>query len=217
MVRSSAVFACVFLSGLIVVGCGDSKRSNAFASLPPGLQITTSSLPNGNAGSAYNQTLEATNGQAPYTWAVISGSLPSGLDLDTASGLVSGTPTTSGSSSFRTRVTDGAGTRSERDFLILVGAAPVQWNPGAGLNPGTVGQQYGTNLNQSVSGGTQPITFEVVQGALPPGITLTQAGFLSGTPTQAGSYQITFRATSAPDPSTGARSQADLGTTFVVN
>lgn len=217
MVRSSALFVCVLLSGLSVLGCGDSKRSNAFTALPPGLQITTASLPDGNVGSSYSRSLSTANGQSPYTWAVVSGSLPTGLDLGTSNGDITGTPTAGGASNFRVRVTDGAGEQSERDLTILVSGPPVEWKAGFSFNPGVVGQQYAANLNQGVTGGTQPITFDLVQGALPPGLTLSQSGVLMGTPTQAGTFPVILQATSSPDPATGARSQAQYGGSIVVN
>jgi len=60
---------------------------------PPTLAISTTSLPNGQVGSAYNTTLAATGGAAPYTWTVISGTLPTGLTLTAATGAITGTPT----------------------------------------------------------------------------------------------------------------------------
>ena len=47
----------------------------------PDLVITTSSLPGGTQGVAYSQTVQATGGTTPYTWSIVSGSLPSGLSL----------------------------------------------------------------------------------------------------------------------------------------
>ena len=59
---------------------------------PPALLITTSSLPNGQVGTAYSVSLAASGGTPPYTWSLISGSLPAGLSLSTT-GTISGTPT----------------------------------------------------------------------------------------------------------------------------
>ena len=57
---------------------------------------TTSPLPNGKVGNVYSQTLSATGGTSPYTWSIISGSLPAGLSLGTSTGAITGTPTTAG-------------------------------------------------------------------------------------------------------------------------
>jgi prepilin-type N-terminal cleavage/methylation domain-containing protein len=69
--------------------------------------ITTASLPDGNVGTAYSQTLNASGGVVPYTWSISAGSLPAGLTLSSA-GVISGTPTTGGTSNFTVRVTDNA-------------------------------------------------------------------------------------------------------------
>jgi prepilin-type N-terminal cleavage/methylation domain-containing protein len=69
--------------------------------------ITTASLPNGNVGTAYSQTLTASGGIVPYTWSLSAGSLPSGLSLSSG-GVISGTPIAGGTSNFTVRVTDNA-------------------------------------------------------------------------------------------------------------
>src|SRR5215472_2168578 len=71
------------------------------------VQITTTSLPSGQVNSAYSAGLAASGGTAPYTWSLSSGSLPAGLAL-VSSGQISGTPTTSGTSSFTVTVTDSS-------------------------------------------------------------------------------------------------------------
>ncbi|MHC4714860.1 MAG: putative Ig domain-containing protein [Planctomycetota bacterium] len=73
---------------------------------PPDLEITTTSLPNGTVDVAYSETLAATGGVTPYTWSVISGSLPSGLSLASSTGVISGTPTTEETQNFTVQVTD---------------------------------------------------------------------------------------------------------------
>jgi hypothetical protein len=72
-----------------------------------GLIISTSSLPNGTQGAAYQQSLAATGGTAPYNWSLISGTLPMGLTLS-AGGTISGTPAAGGGSSFSVQVTDSS-------------------------------------------------------------------------------------------------------------
>ncbi len=70
------------------------------------LQITTTSLPNGNPGIAYSVTLAATGGLAPYSWAITQGALPNGLTLNATSGVISGAPAGPGTSSFTVQVSD---------------------------------------------------------------------------------------------------------------
>src|SRR5215469_11597506 len=71
------------------------------------VQITTTSLPDGQVGVAYSASLAASGGTKAYSWSILSGSLPSGLTLD-ASGEISGTPTTQGTSSLTIQVQDSS-------------------------------------------------------------------------------------------------------------
>lgn len=57
------------------------------------LSITTSSLPNGQVGTAYSAMLAATGGTTPYTWSLTGGTLPAGLSLNVSTGAITGTPT----------------------------------------------------------------------------------------------------------------------------
>lgn len=82
--------------------------------------VTTTSLPDGDSGQAYAATIAAT-GTAPLTFALDSGSLPPGLTLDTATGAISGTPTTAGSFAFTVRVSNARGVAS-RAFTVDVTA-----------------------------------------------------------------------------------------------
>ena len=70
------------------------------------LLITTSTLPNGYQWISYGSNVSATGGTTPYSWSIISGSLPSGVTLDSGTGLISGTPGTFGTFNFTVRVTD---------------------------------------------------------------------------------------------------------------
>lgn len=101
-------------------------------SSPGGLNITTTTLPDGRVGVAYSQTLQATGGQTPYVWSIISGSLPAGLSLSSA-GVISGTPTTAGSSvSFTVQARDsGRGQSQQTDTQLL----SITITPGGGLDP----------------------------------------------------------------------------------
>ena len=74
---------------------------------PPVIQPT--SLPDGATATGYSQPLTAIDGTPPYKkWSVISGSLPPGLSLDPATGVISGTPTQIGDYSFTVQVTDSS-------------------------------------------------------------------------------------------------------------
>ena len=81
--------------------------------------ITTTSLPNGVVGTAYNQTLTAT-GTSPITWSVSSGSLPNGLSLNAATGVISGTPTTATTYNFTVTATNGTTPDSTKTLSITI-------------------------------------------------------------------------------------------------
>lgn len=70
------------------------------------LQITTSSLPTGHQWISYGSNVSVTGGTTPYSWSIISGSLPAGVTLDSGTGLISGTPVNFGTFNFTVRVTD---------------------------------------------------------------------------------------------------------------
>jgi large repetitive protein len=84
------------------------------------LSPNRSRLAGGTVGTPYNAAISATGGAAPFTFAVVAGSLPAGLTLDAATGTISGTPTTASPSLFTIRATDAAGCSGERQYRITV-------------------------------------------------------------------------------------------------
>lgn len=94
-----------------------------YSGLPSPLDITTTSLPAGTAGSSYAVQLSAIGGAAPYGWRLAIGTLPAGLSL-AGNGLISGTPTTAGGSSFTVAVTDAHGAADSQALSSSISAAP---------------------------------------------------------------------------------------------
>jgi hypothetical protein len=86
-----------------------ATRALAIAVGAAPLAITTTSLPNARRNQTYQQTVAATGGIAPYTWSLAGGSLPPGLALAAATGVISGRPTSTGTWSFTVRVSDSQG------------------------------------------------------------------------------------------------------------
>ena len=168
------------------------------------LSITTSTLPGGTVGVASSQTLAASGGTAPLTWSLQTGSLPAGLTLNASTGLVSGTPTASASSSITFKVTDAASATATK-LLTLTVVAPLSILTSS-LTAGTVGKSYVSVL--SLSGGSAPLTWSLDSGSLPPGLALSSSsGVLTGTPTTAGTYAFTVKVTDvAPMSATKALS-----------
>ena len=75
---------------------------------PATFAITTTTLANGVVGTVYHQTLTSTGGTGSILWTIASGSLPNGLTLDTASGVIGGTPTATGTSNFTVKAQDSS-------------------------------------------------------------------------------------------------------------
>jgi uncharacterized protein YhjY with autotransporter beta-barrel domain len=168
--------------------------TQSFAIVVPGGAVsfsTASPLPGATAETAYSQSITAAGGATPYTFSLVSGSLPTGVTFS-SSGVLSGTPLASGTFNFTLRVTDAATQAADKSYQLVVAAPAIALAP-ATLPGGQVAQAYAQTL--TASGGVASYTFAVTAGALPAGLTLSAAGTLSGTPTAAGSFNITVTAT----------------------
>jgi hypothetical protein len=187
------------------------------------ITVSPAGLPDGTVGSAYNQSITASGGTAPYSFAITAGALPAGVTL-AAGGTLSGTPSAGGSFTFTVRATDSAGGvgpySGTRSYTLTISAPSMTVSP-VGLADGTVGTAYSQTI--SAGGGIAPYTFTVSAGALPNGLTLAANGTLSGTPTADGSFSFTVLATdgaSGSGPYTATRSYtltiADVAPTIAV-
>ena len=158
------------------------------------ITISPASLPNGQSGTPYNQTITVTGNTTAVTFAVTSGTLPTGLTLDSVTGVISGTPTTAGTFGFTITATDTNGCYASMSYLVSISCPIIDVSP-ASLPNGVVGVAYGLSI--SASGGTGPYTFAVTNGSLPPGLALDSAGSLSGIPTLSGIFAVEITATDA--------------------
>jgi len=181
-------------AGVVTMNGGNTIGGCAAAPACPTTTIAPPTVPNGAVGAAYSQALTASGGPGPYTFSVVSGTLPAGLTL-TAGGLLSGTPTTVGTSTITIRATDANGCFAQITYTIVIGAlgCPVVVISPATMPNATFGVPYSQTL--TATGGAGPFTFSVVSGALPAGLTLTAGGVLSGTPTTVGSSTFVVQAT----------------------
>ena len=174
------------------------KETLSLAIAPPAgtLTITTTSLPNGTVGVPYSRPVQATGGSGTLTWTISAGALPAGLTLDPATGLISGTPTAPGTSSFTVRAADTGGQSDEQPLSITITVIPPPGTPPdittTSLPAGTVNQVY--NHPVDATGGTGALTWSIFAGALPAGLTLNSTnGEISGTPTVVGTSFFTVR------------------------
>ena len=171
----------------------------AATSTPVPLAITSSSLATGTVGSGYSSALQASGGSAPYTWSITSGSLPAGLSLGASTGLISGTPTASGTSNFTAAVADSSNPAQNKSASIslTIAPAPIAITTSS-LPSGTVGTSY-SNSPQAI-GGTTPYSWAVTNGSLPAGLAIAVNGTISGTPTTAGTSTFTVTLTDGGIP-----------------
>ncbi|MGH9838559.1 MAG: putative Ig domain-containing protein [Blastocatellia bacterium] len=161
----------------------------------PTLTLAPASLPNGASGAAFQQQITVSGGAGPFQFWLSGGALPPGLTL-AQNGLLSGTPTTQGIYQFTIRATDLSSFCSGGHAYTLTIAPPcsnLRVNPPS-LPKGKTGMAYSETL--TAKNGAAPYQFSVV-GSLPPGLSLSAGGVLSGTPTQAGNFSFTVLARDA--------------------
>jgi hypothetical protein len=138
----------------------------------------------------YSQTIVATGGTGSKTFSLTSGTLPPGLNLS-SSGVLSGTPSATGSYTFSLTATDALGSASNpqvytiaiNPILAITTTTLPDWTMSFGY--------YGTIL---ATGGTGAIAFATTAGTLPNGLMLSSSGLLSSAPTAAGTYSFTVTA-----------------------
>jgi len=183
-------------------------------------QITTTTLGYARLLTPYSAQLTAT-GTTPITWSVISGQLPVGLSLNSATGTITGQVQNAGTATFTVEARNIAGTVT-RQLSIQSGTALAIMTTSP-LRVGTVGQAYG-NLTFVAEGidSFYTISWTNPGGNIPAGMTFTTAGVLSGTPSTAGTYTFNIRITNgtstAESPFTlvvGAVPQIMTGTSLV--
>jgi hypothetical protein len=164
----------------------------ALTVLAPVSIIAPASLPDGVKHATYpSQTFTASGGTGTYTWTVVSGALPAGITLS-ASGVLSGTPTTYGNFSFTVQATSGASSATRAYSLKIL--FPVSITTSSPLPYAKKGHSYSKQLQ--ATGGTGSYTWSITGGALPAGLTLSSSGLLGGKPTVTGTFTFTVAAVS---------------------
>ena len=155
-----------------------------------GLSISTVTLPDATAGTAYiPRLLGAAGGTPPYTWAVSAGVSPPGLTISNT-GVTGGTPSLAGRYSFDVTVRDSSVPQQTVTGPVSIAVVPVITT--TSLAPvATAGTVY-PSQSLNATPGTSPFVWRVSSGGLPRGLSLSGQGTLSGTPTGIGTFSFTI-------------------------
>jgi hypothetical protein len=194
----------LLFAALISSGCAGYTSANPNTP-PPAPSITTSGIPNGQVGTAFQSGLTASGGKTPYTWGISVGALPAGLTMNTSTGMISGTPTQAGQDNFTAQVTDHSTppqTASKGLTLSITAAPPPLQISSASLSNGQVQVAYSASL--SATGGTTPYSWSVSAGSLPTGLALSAAGAITGTPSAAATFNFTVKVSDSSSPAQSA-------------
>lgn len=182
------------LSALVVLSSFCAQAQITFGGVGASNPVINSGPPPpGLKGVPYTWSAMASGGKLPYVWSVSTGSLPNGLTLNSASGIVSGTPSAAGTFSFSLVVTDANMNPSSAVPFMIVITAPVTITSGIPPN-GVNGTAYPTFPFTAV-GGVGSFNWTLFSGSLPPGLTLSLAGTLSGTPSSSATFTFQVKVT----------------------
>jgi hypothetical protein len=163
-------------------------------------------MPYGVIHQPYLETVGGGGGTPPYSWSIVSGSLPTGLILSSSTGELSGVPTWSGRAEFGVRLTDSATPPQSVEGTVSLFIRPELQFRDATLPDAVHNATYTAEIY--VDGGRPPITLEYTGGTFPPGISQTSqdpsvAVFnLGGTPTELGTFPFSVRVTDSSSPPT---------------
>lgn len=196
----------------------DQVEGEFTIAVDPGVIVATESVGPGTIGAPYTLALSAqmvsgpnrlsppphcadggsASGFCPLTWSIAQGQLPAGLWLNSVTGLIWGTPTAEGSSSFVVRAALDDGRAGTKNLTITVRQPLAIQAPKPFAAPGAptlweVGVPFAAKLE--ASGGTDTYSWSLGDGALPTGLALAAGGTVAGTPRAAGPFHATIRLT----------------------
>lgn len=172
------------------------SQAYTIAVAAPTVTLNPTSLPRATALSGYSETFTSSGGTAPYTYTITLGVLPRGLTLS-PDGVLSGTPTVAGLFGITITTKDsstGNGPYGTSKAYSLSIFSPVVMEPAV-----LPDMEYAVFYNQTLnsSGGVAPYSYSLSTGILPPGVTLSPTGVISGTPRESGSFPVSVQSTDA--------------------
>jgi hypothetical protein len=167
--------------------------------------VTNPGSQTGTVGTAVSLQIHATDSASGQTLTYSATGLPAGLSIS-SSGLITGTPTTAGSSSVTVTATDTTGAHGSASFTWTISSATgntvTVTNPGS--QTGTVGTAVSLQIHATDSASGQTLTYSAT--GLPAGLSISSSGLITGTPTTAATYSVTVTATDT----TGAKGSASF-------
>jgi hypothetical protein len=180
-------------------GCSsrDNSEEHATLTILPGVPRLVigpeqSGVPVGTVSAPYSLQMTASVPDAK-TWSIVDGALPAGLTLGSANGLISGTPTSTGTTAFTVRAEIDAQRVDTKALAITVRDRVAIGT--AVTPPSEVGVAFLMPL--TATGGAGTFTWAVTSGTLPAGLVLTPTGAIVGRPSEAGRFGLTVTATDA--------------------
>jgi Putative Ig domain/IPT/TIG domain len=140
-------------------------------------------------GKACSLPIQASDSASGQTLTYTATALPSPLSINPSTGLISGIPTTAGSFTVTVTAQDTTGVTGSATFIIDVVSVTV-------TNPGVQTSLIGVAVSLQIQASTSPPgrTLIHIESGLPPGLSISAAGLISGTPTTAGSFAVTVMA-----------------------
>ncbi|MCX4745897.1 putative Ig domain-containing protein [Kitasatospora sp. NBC_01287] len=192
-------------------GLGTPNGTTAFASgtsTGNTVTVTNPGSQSGKAGTAVSLQLSGTDSASGQSLSYTATGLPAGLSIS-SSGLISGTPTTAGTSSVTVTAKDSTGATGSTTFSWTVSSATgnTVTVTSPGNQSGTVGTAVSLQVSGTDSASGQSLSYSAT--GLPAGLSISSSGLISGTPTTAGTSSVTVTATD----STGATGSATFSWT----
>jgi Bacterial Ig domain/Putative Ig domain/Regulator of chromosome condensation (RCC1) repeat len=165
------------------------------ATIAPTFSVTV--VPSGTVGSPYATTFSASGVPAAMTYSIVEAALlPPGLSL--TGGVLSGTPTASGTYTFDVTASNGIAPNATRSVTIAIVAVAPTFTASSPPATGKVGELYLAYIFVA-TGVPNAMTYSITAGSLPSGLTMVN-GVLSGTPSSAGSATFVVTASNGVLP-----------------
>jgi large repetitive protein len=184
---------------LLLAACGGGGGNGGSPPPPPppaNITITSNAqLPNALQGQPYTTTLAAANGQGALKWSMgpSNAVYPTGLTIDSTTGIVSGTANFQGGAGFIATVTDANNRTATKTFSLGGYGVLSSGNP-MSLNAYQYQVFYYVG-GLPIQGGVPPLKFTLVSGSLPFGVKIDSTGQIQGAAVQSGTFSAVINVT----------------------